>query len=342
MLSRDADSLYWLSRYVERAENLARVLDVAYRMASMPLSYNGVNSNEWESALVTAGAMEEFQQVYDEVTPENVIEFLAFSEANPSSIQCCFDTARQNARSVRRSADIRNVGSHQLRVARSAGLEWTQNSRAGPPALSQSREGDLAPLRRLRHAHDAAQRCLLVLAARGLCGAGRQHCARARREVSRALAAGCGSRRRDRLLSMGRDPALGFRARQLPMGLPPEPAAMARGGSADPAAGDAAFTGRLLCSFVEPSRRYRSSLRDHGSVAEARPLGPCAPDEPDHRGYLPARPARVPAGLLATRTTGSGNPSPASICADPCASGSPTTPSTPTASRSAPRSSSCG
>ena len=101
MLSRDADSLYWLSRYVERAENLARVLDVAYRMASMPLSYNGVNSNEWESALVTAGAMEEFQQVYDEVTPENVIEFLAFSETNPSSIQRCFDTARQNARSVR-------------------------------------------------------------------------------------------------------------------------------------------------------------------------------------------------------------------------------------------------
>jgi uncharacterized alpha-E superfamily protein len=101
VLSRDADSLYWLSRYVERAENLARVLDVAYRMASMPLSYNGIDSNEWESALVTAGAEDEFRQLYDEVTPEKVIEFLAFSEANPSSIQCCFDTARQNARSVR-------------------------------------------------------------------------------------------------------------------------------------------------------------------------------------------------------------------------------------------------
>ncbi len=101
MLSRDADSLYWLSRYVERAENLARVLDVAYRMASMPLSYNGIDSNEWESALVTAGAADEFREIYDEVTPENVIEFLAFSEANPSSIQCCFDTARHNARSVR-------------------------------------------------------------------------------------------------------------------------------------------------------------------------------------------------------------------------------------------------
>ena len=70
MLSRRSDSLYWLSRYVERAENLARVLDVAYRMASMPLPYNGVDSNEWEFALVTAGAMEEFREVYDEVTPE--------------------------------------------------------------------------------------------------------------------------------------------------------------------------------------------------------------------------------------------------------------------------------
>ena len=101
MLSRDADSLYWLSRYVERAENTARILDVAYRMASMPISYNGVNSNEWESALISAGGMEQFRAVHGEVTPESVIEFLAFSDANGSSIQNCFETARQNARSVR-------------------------------------------------------------------------------------------------------------------------------------------------------------------------------------------------------------------------------------------------
>jgi uncharacterized alpha-E superfamily protein len=101
VLSRDADSLYWLSRYVERAENTARVLDVAYRMASMPISYHGLDSNEWESALITAGGIEQFRVIYGDVTPERVIEFLAFSEDNPSSIQCCFDTARQNARSVR-------------------------------------------------------------------------------------------------------------------------------------------------------------------------------------------------------------------------------------------------
>jgi len=101
VLSRDADSLYWLSRYVERAENTARVLDVAYRMASMPISYHGLDNNEWETALITAGGIEQFRVIHGDVTPERVIEFLAFSEDNPSSIQCCFDTARQNARSVR-------------------------------------------------------------------------------------------------------------------------------------------------------------------------------------------------------------------------------------------------
>ncbi|HZH09395.1 MAG TPA: alpha-E domain-containing protein [Microvirga sp.] len=101
MLSRDADSLYWLSRYVERAENTARILDVAYRMASMPISYNDVETNEWESALTTACGIDQFRALYGDVTPEKVIEFLAFSEENSSSIQSCFNTARQNARSVR-------------------------------------------------------------------------------------------------------------------------------------------------------------------------------------------------------------------------------------------------
>jgi uncharacterized alpha-E superfamily protein len=67
----------------------------------MPISYNDGATNEWESALLTAGGVDQFRVLHGEATPENVIEFLAFSEANPSSIQCCFNTARQNARSVR-------------------------------------------------------------------------------------------------------------------------------------------------------------------------------------------------------------------------------------------------
>lgn len=103
MLSRDADSLYWLSRYVERAENTARILDVAYRLSTMPVSYGPTETNEWESALLTASAYEPFKAAYGEVTPENVIEFLVHSDANPVSIRKCFENARQNARAVRGS-----------------------------------------------------------------------------------------------------------------------------------------------------------------------------------------------------------------------------------------------
>ena len=53
MLSRTADNLYWLARYVERAEYLARILEVTQRLTTLPLSYVG-SSNEWESAVATA------------------------------------------------------------------------------------------------------------------------------------------------------------------------------------------------------------------------------------------------------------------------------------------------
>lgn len=100
MLSRTADSLYWLSRYIERAENLARILDLAQRLAVLPSAYAGV-SNEWESAVATAACTETFKQTYDEVTRENVIDFIVASDANPSSIKACIDIARTNARAVR-------------------------------------------------------------------------------------------------------------------------------------------------------------------------------------------------------------------------------------------------
>ncbi len=100
MLSRTADSLYWLSRYIERAENLARILDLAQRLAVLPSTYAGA-SNEWESAVATAACAETFKGTYDEVTRENVIAFIVDSEANPSSIKACIEMARTNARSVR-------------------------------------------------------------------------------------------------------------------------------------------------------------------------------------------------------------------------------------------------
>ena len=100
MLSRTADSLYWLSRYIERADNTARILEAAQRLASLPETYGG-QGNEWESAVAAAGSIQAFRAAYGEASPANVVEFLAFSEANPSSIRRCFEAARQNARSVR-------------------------------------------------------------------------------------------------------------------------------------------------------------------------------------------------------------------------------------------------
>jgi uncharacterized alpha-E superfamily protein len=100
MLSRTADNLYWLARYVERAEYIARILDTTLRLTALPLAYVG-STNEWESAVATAGCAGAFSEHYDEANEETVTEFLAFSSANPSSIRNCFEAARLNARAVR-------------------------------------------------------------------------------------------------------------------------------------------------------------------------------------------------------------------------------------------------
>ena len=100
MLSRTADNLYWLARYVERAEYLARILEATQRLTTLPLAYVG-ESNEWESAVATAGCANAFYALFPEANEENVTDFLAFSMDNPSSIRSCFEAARTNARAVR-------------------------------------------------------------------------------------------------------------------------------------------------------------------------------------------------------------------------------------------------
>jgi len=100
MLSRTADNLYWLSRYMERAEYLARILDSTQRLSKLPLAYAGT-SNEWESALLSAGCVTAFYQVHAEANETTVSDFLGFSTDNPSSIRSCFELARTNARAVR-------------------------------------------------------------------------------------------------------------------------------------------------------------------------------------------------------------------------------------------------
>jgi uncharacterized alpha-E superfamily protein len=100
MLSRTADSLYWLSRYTERADLVARILDATVRIASFPSGYGG-ERNEWESAVAVAGNLDAFHEQYDSLNEDTVRDFLAFSPHNPSSIRSCIETARDNARAVR-------------------------------------------------------------------------------------------------------------------------------------------------------------------------------------------------------------------------------------------------
>ena len=105
LLSRTAENLFWLTRYVERAENLARAMETAYRLAALPTSYGGAG-NAWESALLTMGLSAGFAERHGPVTPEAVIEFLALAPENPSSIRRCLEIARSNARAERTALTI--------------------------------------------------------------------------------------------------------------------------------------------------------------------------------------------------------------------------------------------
>ncbi len=100
MLSRTAENLFWLARYVERAEYLARTIDATLRATSLPAAYAG-KTNEWESALLTAGIGEGFYRLHETADERSVVDYLAFSLDNPSSIRNCIEAARLNARSVR-------------------------------------------------------------------------------------------------------------------------------------------------------------------------------------------------------------------------------------------------
>ena len=100
MLSRTADSLFWLARYVERAENVARIVAVAHRMSSVARSL-GSGGNEWLSTLIATGCEPGFFAKYSEAVSSDVVDYLVRDPDNPSSIVSCLETARRNARAVR-------------------------------------------------------------------------------------------------------------------------------------------------------------------------------------------------------------------------------------------------
>ena len=100
MLSRTADHLFWMSRYMERAENTARMLDVNYQTSLLPQSADRA-SEGWDGILGISELTQDFQKKHDQVNARNVMQFMVRDAGNYSSIVSCLSAARENARAVR-------------------------------------------------------------------------------------------------------------------------------------------------------------------------------------------------------------------------------------------------
>ncbi|HQY09805.1 MAG: alpha-E domain-containing protein [Leptothrix sp. (in: Bacteria)] len=100
MLSRTADHLFWMSRYMERAENTARMLDVNYQTSLLPQS-TAVAEQGLRGLLSISELTSDYNNRYGEVNASSVMDFMVRDERNPSSILCCLRAARENARAVR-------------------------------------------------------------------------------------------------------------------------------------------------------------------------------------------------------------------------------------------------
>ena len=102
MLSRVAESIYWLNRYIERAENVARFIDVNVNLTVGENDSLGNQSSLWQPLISTTGDDDDFNERYDRTASrENVLKFLLFDKQNSNSIFSCILRARENARAIR-------------------------------------------------------------------------------------------------------------------------------------------------------------------------------------------------------------------------------------------------
>ncbi len=135
MLSRTASNLYWLARYVERAETAARLLEVGARIALIPTAHG--YRNEWESLLNASGTFDGFARKYGDPVQRNIESYLFFDRDNPSSVASCLTAARENGRIVRTALtsqmwDALNMAFQELKV-----LERTPRSELGLSRLTE-------------------------------------------------------------------------------------------------------------------------------------------------------------------------------------------------------------
>jgi uncharacterized alpha-E superfamily protein len=152
MLSRTADNLFWLARYMERAETTARLLEVGSRIALIP-SAAGYR-NEWDSLLRATGTADGFAARHKEATQKNIENYLFFDHDNPSSVAACITRARENGRIVRTALttqvwDALNTAFQELR-----GLEAAKR---GTLELARLTEWTTRHVAMLRGAIEATQ-----------------------------------------------------------------------------------------------------------------------------------------------------------------------------------------
>lgn len=101
MLSRTASDLYWMSRSLERAENLARMLDISYSLSLMPQDGRGDGLEELAMPLLITGTLDDYLTRHGELHAERLLHFFALDADNPASIYSCLGSARTNAHAVR-------------------------------------------------------------------------------------------------------------------------------------------------------------------------------------------------------------------------------------------------
>lgn len=100
MLGRTAASLYWMSRQIERAENMSRLAEAGFRISLTPDTGDN-HAEEWRSTLIAAGALDRFVGKHGVDCFDEAVNFILFDEDNPSSVKACLRAARTNARVVR-------------------------------------------------------------------------------------------------------------------------------------------------------------------------------------------------------------------------------------------------
>ena len=94
MLSRTAENLFWSARYIERADSLARLLEVGYRISLIPNTERGY-TNEWESILETSGIKDEYLKKYKKISKEKIIFLSTFDPENSSSVKKLYKNCKR-------------------------------------------------------------------------------------------------------------------------------------------------------------------------------------------------------------------------------------------------------